>query len=59
MYRKRLRFYTDGLAVGAQEPVAILLDLFRKRGDYLRRRNPIPQLEGLLFSLREQRSHGD
>jgi hypothetical protein len=26
-------------------------------GQYLRRKNPVPQLDGVLFSLREQRSH--
>jgi len=33
------------------------LQKLRKAGQYLRRKNPIPQLDGLLFSLREQRSH--
>jgi REP element-mobilizing transposase RayT len=59
MYLDRQRFYTDGLAIGAQKQVEILLNLFRDRGDYLRRKNPIPQLVGTIYSLREQRSHGD
>jgi hypothetical protein len=54
--RNRLRFFTDGLAIGGFEPVQILVNKYREKGLYTRRRNPIPQL-GLLFSLREQRSH--
>jgi len=57
-YRDRLRFFTDGLAVGGRERVASLLDQFRQRKDYQRRRNPVSHLEGLLFTLREQRSTG-
>jgi len=57
-YRDRLRFFTDGLAVGSREKVSLLLDQFRQRRDYRRRRNPISQLEGLIFTLREQRSTG-
>ena len=57
MLRQRLRFLTDGIAIGGQEPVQVLLRRYRKKGLYLRRKNPIPQLGGVLFSLREQRSH--
>ncbi len=56
-FRRRLRFLTDGLAVGPAEKVAQLLETYRKQGRYRRRRHPIPQLGGVLFSLREQRSH--
>jgi REP element-mobilizing transposase RayT len=55
--RQRLRFITDGIAIGGQQPVRALLKMYREEGRYLRRKNPIPQLGGLLFSLREQRSH--
>ena len=56
-FRRRLRFLTDGLAVGPAEKVAQLLESYRQQGRYRRRRHPIPQLGGVLFSLREQRSH--
>jgi hypothetical protein len=57
MLRRRLRFLTDGIAIGGYEPVRALLGRYRQQGLYQRRKNPIPQLEGILFSLREQRSH--
>ena len=56
-FRRRLRFLTDGLAVGPAEKVAQLLERYRQQGRYRRRRHPIPQLGGVLFSLREQRSN--
>ena len=56
-FRRRLRFLTDGLAVGPAEKVAQLLETYRQQGRYRRRRHPIPQLGGALFSLREQRSN--
>jgi hypothetical protein len=37
--------------------VARLIGVYREMGIYLRRKNPIPQLGGQLFSVREQRSH--
>jgi hypothetical protein len=57
-YRDRLRFFSDGLAVGCKEKVGELLDQFRERNDYQRRKNPISHLDGLIFTLREQRSTG-
>ncbi len=56
-FRRRLRFLTDGLAVGPAEKVAQLLETYRQQGRYRRRRHPIPQLGGVLYSLREQRSN--
>ena len=56
-FRRRLRFLTDGLAVGPADKVAKLLETYRKQGRYRRRRHPIPQLDGALYSLREQRSN--
>ena len=53
-FRRRLRFLTDGLAVGPAEKVAQLLETYRQQGRYRRRRHPIPQLGGVLFSLRKQ-----
>ena len=57
MLRRRMRFITDGIAVGGHAPVRAMLKRYRQAGRYRRRRNPIPQLGGVLFSLREQRSH--
>jgi REP element-mobilizing transposase RayT len=57
LFRRRLRFFTDGVALGHRQQVSVLLENYRNRGLYQRRKNPIPQLGGLLFSLREQRSH--
>jgi REP element-mobilizing transposase RayT len=57
LYQDRLRFFTDGLAVGCKEKVGELLEVFRSRKDYQRRRNPVSHLEGLIFTLREQRSN--
>ena len=57
VFRRRLRFFTDGVALGGRQAVTALVEEYRDKGHYKRRRNPIPQLGGLLFSLREQRSH--
>jgi hypothetical protein len=57
MLRRRLRFLTDGIAIGDRESVCAFLETYRQEGLYRRRKNPIPQLGGLFFSLREQRSH--
>lgn len=57
MLRRRLRFLTDGVAIGDRDSVQDLLQWYRDQGLYRRRRHPIPQLGGVLFSLREQRSH--
>ena len=57
-YGSRLRFFTDGLAVGCKEKVEELLTRFRLRNDYKRRKNPISHLEDFIFTLREQRSTG-
>jgi len=55
---QRQRFMTDGIAM-ARDPKKIeaLLQAYREKGLYERRRHPIPQLDGELFTLREQRSH--
>ena len=54
---KRQRFFSDGTAIGPAAQVARLIGVYREMGIYLRRKNPIPQLGGQLFSVREQRSH--
>ena len=57
-YLDRLRFFTDGLAVGSRKKVDKLLDQLRPRNGYVQSRNPVSQLEGLFFTLRKQRSTG-
>jgi REP element-mobilizing transposase RayT len=54
LYLKRLRYFTDGLALGSQEDVREWISRLRRQGRYLRRRHPI--LHGGLTCLREQRS---
>lgn len=55
---ERQRFFSDGIAV-ARDPKKIeaLLQAYREKGLYDRRKHPIRQLDGELFTLREQRSH--
>jgi hypothetical protein len=53
---RRLRFLSDGLAIGQANGISALLEQFRRKGRYKRRRHPIPQLQGRFFTLREQRS---
>lgn len=53
----RQRFFSDGIAVGSQAEVARVLEEYRRKGLYQRRKNPIPQLSGELYTVREQRSH--
>jgi putative transposase len=57
MYRKRLRFFVDGMALGGEAFVRQQIQHVRDRGDYLRRKNPIKQLSGVHLTLREQRGH--
>jgi hypothetical protein len=56
VYRKRLAYFVDGLAVGTEEFIRSRLVVMRETGLYQWRKNPISQLEGIHFSLREQRS---
>ena len=56
LYRKRLGFFVDGLAVGTECFIREQLARLRDEGRYIRRKNPIPQLGGVHLSLREQRS---
>ena len=57
IYRKRLRFFVDGVALGSEEFIRQQIVRVRDRGEYLRRVNPIKQLKGLHLTLREQRGH--
>ncbi len=57
MYLKRLRYWAEGVAVGSEEFIRSEIARMRADGRYLRRKNPVPQLDGVHLSLREQRSH--
>jgi REP element-mobilizing transposase RayT len=56
-FLKRLRYMRDGVVLGTKEQVREQLAQLRRKGRYLRRRHPIPQQNGLHYTLREQRSH--
>lgn len=56
LYRKRLGYFVDGLAIGTESFIREQLTRLREEGQYLRRKHPIPQLGGIHRSLREQRS---
>ena len=56
VFRQTLSFITQGVALGNRQQVSQLLEKFRQKKIYKRRRNPIPQLGGLMYTLREQRS---
>jgi len=56
VYRKRLRYFVDGLVIGSEEFVRQHINVLHEKGQYLSRHNPISHLNGLHQSLREQRS---
>ena len=55
-FRRSLGFLTMGGAIGSRQRVSRRLEECREAGIYRRRKYPIPQLGGLLYSLKEQRS---
>jgi putative transposase len=55
VYRKRLRHFVDGVVIGSEGFVRKEIERLREQGRYLRRKNPISQLDGLHQCLREQR----
>ena len=57
MYRKRLRFFVDGMALVGEEFIRQQIQHVRNRGEYQRRKNPIKHLRGFYLTLREQRKH--
>jgi putative transposase len=57
MYRKRLRYFVDGMALGGEGFIRQQIRQVRDRGEYVRRVNPIKQLKGVHLTLREQRGH--
>jgi REP element-mobilizing transposase RayT len=57
LYMGRLRFFVEGLAIGSHRlEVGKLLEGLRAKEYFRRRKNPIPQLNGFLYTIREQRS---
>jgi REP element-mobilizing transposase RayT len=56
-FLKRVRYFSDGLAIGSEVFVRQQLTVLRRAGVYRRRCRPIRQDAGPHFSLREQRSH--
>ncbi len=56
MYRKRLGYFVDGLAIGSESFLREQLARLRESGHYRRRRHPISQLGGIHLTLRGQRS---
>lgn len=57
MFLRRLRYFVDGIAIGSEAFLRRRLALLRESGRYSRRRHPIKQLDGIHWSLREQRCH--
>lgn len=49
------QYWSDGIAVGSKEFITERIALMREDSRYLRRKNPIQQLGGIHYSLREQR----
>ena len=56
VYRKRLRYFVDGLVIGSEAYILEHINRLRDTGVYSNRKNPIPQLDGIHLTLREQRS---
>ncbi len=56
MYRKRLRYFVDGLVIGSERLIRKQIDALHDKGQYLSRQNPVSHLNGVHQSLREQRS---
>jgi REP element-mobilizing transposase RayT len=55
-YKKRLRHFVDGIAIGSEEYVRGHLRKLRETGNYLRRKNPLKAKAGDYHVLREQRT---
>ena len=55
-YAESQRYFIDGMVVGGEVAVRKHLEEMRSKGKILRRKNPVEQVEGRQFSLREQRT---
>jgi hypothetical protein len=56
VYGKRLGYFVDGIAVGTELLIRDQIAAMREAGVYRRRKNPISHLDGVHFTVREQRS---
>lgn len=56
LYRKRLRYFTDGLVLGGESCVRDWIVRLERQGCYWRRRHPIFQTNTFLTALRKQRT---
>ena len=57
MYSKQLRYFVDGVILGSEGLIRQQIIQMREAGHYIRRKNPIEQLDGIHLTLREQRTH--
>jgi hypothetical protein len=57
VYRKRLRYFTDGLIIGSEERLREWVERFKHEGQYLRSFKPAAQTEGRILSMRSQRTN--
>jgi putative transposase len=57
MYRQRLRYFVDGIALGSEAFIKKHIDQMRESGDFLRRKNPIKHMGGIHRTIRELRTH--
>ncbi len=55
LFSKRVRHITDGIVIGSETFVKEKLEQLRESGLYLRRKNPVPKLDGVHSCLRPQR----
>ncbi len=56
VYRKKLRYFTDGLALGAADLVQAQIGRLIKSGHLNRPQDPVAQEEGCQYSARKQRT---
>jgi REP element-mobilizing transposase RayT len=57
MYRRQLRYFVDGIALGSEGFIRQQIKRLREEGRYLRRRHPVEQIVEGHMTVREQRSH--
>jgi hypothetical protein len=55
LFAKRIRHFTDGVVIGSEEYVQEKLNRLRDAGQYVRRKKPVSQMDGMHASLRPQR----
>ncbi len=56
VYTKRLRYFVDGIIVGGDDYIRNRLTKLRATGQYVRRKNPVIQENGIDRVLRPQRA---